>query len=195
MTVESETKKVRLENQLTWVGAEFWTSLTKMVPNPSREFWKEKRAYEKGLFCKVRVEWETLAALGALAPYGPVFRPNWFKTTLKYWGRNNWALHFTLTMTRAYIYNFNIIYMCLYLHVFLFKNFNINLMLYIFCTKPYYTIYLYSTLTITRAYVFHFNIAYMFLYLHVFLFKKFNINFMCIYFTQNHITQCTDILL
>ncbi|QCE09685.1 hypothetical protein DEO72_LG10g907 [Vigna unguiculata] len=45
-----------------------------------REKASEKKGERmRGLFAKVKAEWETLAALGALAPYGPALRPNIFK--------------------------------------------------------------------------------------------------------------------
>jgi len=35
----------------------------------------------------MRAEWKTLAALGALAPYGPALRPNRLRPTLKTLGQ------------------------------------------------------------------------------------------------------------
>jgi len=45
------------------------------------ELLKGKRGANEGLFAKVRAEWETLVALGALAPCGQAFRPNRLKTS------------------------------------------------------------------------------------------------------------------
>jgi len=35
------------------------------------------------VFARMRAEWKTLAALGALAPYGPTLRPNRLRPALK----------------------------------------------------------------------------------------------------------------
>jgi len=48
--------------------------------NP-RKASEKKGERMRGLFAKVKAEWETLAALGALAPYGPALRPNIFKVS------------------------------------------------------------------------------------------------------------------
>jgi len=45
------------------------------------ELLKGKMGAYKGLFAKVRAEWETLVTLGTLAPYGPALRPNRFKAS------------------------------------------------------------------------------------------------------------------
>jgi len=45
------------------------------------ELLKKKRDRMRGLFAKVKAEWETLATLEALAPYGPALRPNGFKAS------------------------------------------------------------------------------------------------------------------
>jgi len=48
-----------------------------LTANPSR-------ALAELVFARMRAEWETLAALVALAPYGPTLRPNRLRLAFKH---------------------------------------------------------------------------------------------------------------
>jgi len=77
------------------------------------------------------------------------------------------------------------------LHAFLFKNVNINFILYLFCTGPYYIIWLHFTLATIHAYIFYSNITFKYLYVYLFFFKNFNINVMLyLIYTGPYYTIC-----